>query len=314
MDVIIVCHTEFGFVRNKKVIYEKKATQGVTKGVLNLMGVAKRYKAKVTFAVMPEVAEYFPKDTGQEIGLHVHAGWETFGQGKDAYEVGDAYLRVHSKQSSASTVLRDYSYDEQFDMICRGKKYLAEILGSAPTTFVAGRWSLNNDTVKALVANGFTHDCSAQPGAKPAHHDWSRLPRICMPYHPHEHDYQKKGAAPLLMVPGAQYFPGGGVNPEMVPWVGLAWLKACFSEYYRQGAPLFHICLHSPCMTDDYFISAMDRLLEFIAGHEQVHFKCAREIQEYPNRHVAATMLPYLAGLNLAIIKSYFLSSFKIFL
>lgn len=53
MDVIIVVHTEFGFVHAKEVIPDKKATEGVSKGVPNLIKVADKHGAKATFAVMP---------------------------------------------------------------------------------------------------------------------------------------------------------------------------------------------------------------------------------------------------------------------
>jgi len=304
MDIIIVCHTEFGFVRNKKVIADKKAVSGARDGVSNLIGLADKYGAKVTFAVCPEVAEYFPKNIKHEIGLHIHPGWQEFEDSGFKFIVGDKYLRENCKQSSTSTVLRDYSYEEQLEMVKKGKGHLVEKLGVEPKVFVAGRWSLNNDTIKALVENGITHDCSAPAHAKPSHHDWSKLPRICMPYHPGAGDYQKEGDLPLLIVPISQYFPRGNVNPEVSHMVGLPWFKACFLEYYKQGVPLFHICLHSPSMTDDYFISAMDNLLSFISKHKNVNFKFASEIKEYPPRKYKANILPYIFAVNGDIIKT----------
>ena len=191
-------------------------------------------------------------------------------------------------------------------MIKKGKELLIEKFNTAPKVFVAGRWCINNDTVKALIENGFTHDCSATPSKKPTHHDWSHLTRICMPYHPDKNDYQKTGEAPLLMIPISQYFPRGGVNPEMIPIVGLSWLKACFLEYYQQGVPLFHICLHSPAMTDEYFISAMDNFLSFIAKHNNINFKFASEIKEYPKMNFKTNFIPYLLNFNVDIVKSRF--------
>ena len=221
MDVIIVCHTEFGFVSSKKIVGDKKAVSGARDGVLNLVKISENYGAKVSFAVCPEVVEYFPKNIHHEIGLHVHPGWQEFSEGVIRFNVGDKYLRENCKQSSTSTVLRDYSYEEQFGMIKKGKEYIIEKLNVVPKFFVAGRWCVNNDTLKALVANGFTHDCSAPAHAKSSHHDWSKLPRICIPYYPSKDDYQEKGDLPLLMVPISKYFRNGGVSPEMVPEVGV---------------------------------------------------------------------------------------------
>lgn len=303
MDVIIVVHTEFGYVRDHEVVPDKNATKGVSEGVPNLVRLADKHGAKVTFAVMPEVAHYIPEDLEHEIGLHVHAGWEEFRKGDLSFHVGDKYLREHCEQSLTSTVLRGYPYHEQLGMIKTGADYLEDQFGKRPSTFVAGRWSIDNNTVKALVNTGIERDCSAPAHSGPCHYDWSKLPRICMPYHPSEHDYQEKGELPLLVVPISQMFHAGNVNPEVVPIFGLSWLKSCFAEYYKQGMPLFQICLHSPCMTDPYFLSAMDKFLEFIARHQNINFKFASEIHEYAQVSPSTQVMPYMLGINLNIIE-----------
>jgi hypothetical protein len=303
MDVIIVVHTEFGYVKDREVVYDKSATKGVSQGVPCLIKVADQFDAKITFAVMPEVVEYFPKETEHEIGLHLHPGWQEFRTGDLTFQVGDCYLHEHCEQSLSSTVLTGYPYKEQFDMIRTGVNYLESEFGRRPTTFVAGRWSIDNNTVKALVNNGMERDCSATPRVKPCHFDWSKLPRICMPYHPSEYDYQEKGSVPFLIVPVSQMFPSGSVNPEAVPGRGFSWLKACFNEYYQQGMPLFHICLHSPCMTDAYFLSVMKEFLSFISRHENVDFRFASEVHEYRHRDPSTLIGPYLLGINRKIIR-----------
>jgi len=279
MDVIIVCHTEFGIVRNRKVI-AVKSPEGVVAGVRNLAEVANILKARITYAVCPEVATYFPKGIDGEIGLHVHPGWEEFTTEGVRFTVGDEFLRKHCKQSSDSTVLRDYPFIEQLEMMRVGRDHLTDVLGVQLQSFVAGRWSINNDTVKALIALGFTHECSAVAGHKDKHYDWSKLPRTCMPYHPTSEDYQVSGDLPLLIVPISQMWLGGNVNPEMARVYGVDWLQLCFMRYHRRKAPLFHICLHSPCMIDPYYINIMEKLLAFIAGHDNVRFRFASEIDE----------------------------------
>jgi len=305
MDVIIVCHTEFGVVHNKQVIADKNTTEGVKEGARNLIEVANEYNAKVTFAVCPEVAECFPKNTKHEIGLHIHPGWQESEIKGIKFYVGDSYLREHCKQSVNSTVLRDYPYEEQLGMIKTGKDHLQQIFGVEPKVFVAGRWSINNDTVKAVIKAGITHECSAVAHSKPCHYDWSKLPRICMPYHPRENDYQEKGDLPLLIVPISQMYRVGNVNPEVVSCVGLSWLKACFKEYYQQHLPLFHICLHSPAMTSQYFISAMDKLLNFISKKKRVNFRFASEITEYDTVYPQTSITPYLVAINKEIIGTF---------
>jgi hypothetical protein len=298
VDVIIVVHTEFGFVYNRKVIPSKSAINGVKEGVPNLIKIADKYNSKITFAVMPEVVKYFPKDTSHEIGLHVHSGWEEFYDGDFKFHVGDMYLREHSSQSITSTVLKDFSYKEQLDMIKTGKDYLIDVFGIKPETFVAGKWSINNDTIKALMKTGLIRDCSATDHAKTNTYDWTKLPRICMPYHPNPDDYQKKGDLSFLMLPVSQMLRLGNVNPEVIPLYGLSWLKACFLEYYMQNMPFFHICLHSPCMVDKYFIAGMDNFLRFISKYKNVNFKFASEITEYEEMSPKTNLLPYISGFN----------------
>lgn len=306
MDVIIVCHTEFGFVSGREIVFAKDAVDGVKIGCLNLIKLADKFGAKITFTICPEVVEYFPSDVNHEIGLHMHPGWEPFHSRNFNYFVGDRFLRDRCQQTGSSSVLKDYSYQEQLGMIIAGKQLLTEKFGKEPRVFVAGRWSLNNNTVASLVKAGFTHDCSAAPHQKPCHYDWSKLPRICMPYHPAAEDYQRRGNIPVLLVPVSQYFPSGSVNPETAPFVGASWMKACFIEYYRQDAPLFHICLHSPSMTDAYFISVLESMLAFISKKADITFKYASEIREYPKKEFKTNIVPYLLSVNKEIIKSCF--------
>ncbi len=303
MNVVIVTHTEFGFMYNKYVVADKKGIDGVKSSVPNLIKIADKYGAKITFAVMPEVVKQFPKNIKHEIGLHIHPGFEEFKLHGFRYTVGDSYLKEHCKQTGYSTVLKDYDYNEQLDMIKTGKEYLYENFDVEPKVFVAGRWSINNDTVKALIETGITHDCSAAAHTKQNHYDWSKLPRICMPYSPSGEDYQKEGEEPLLIVPISQYYPSGNVNPEVIPFVGLGWLKACFLEYYKQNLPVFHICLHSPCMIDPYFISAFDELLKFISKYN-VKFKFVSEIHKYDKTNAKTLIAPYIFGINRDLIKA----------
>ena len=296
MDVIIVCHTEFGIANGKKTYFYKDKIEGVSQGTKNLVKVARKYGANITFVVMPESVKYFPKELKKdfEIGLHLHPGWRYFGKPFNWY-AGDSILRKKFKSKKNSTILQDYSYEEQFEIIKIGKEYIKKVLKITPKVFVAGRWSENNDTIKALIKLGFTHDCTANSSIKARHFDWSKLPRICMPYHPSKHNYQKKGNLPLFMIPISQFWPKGGVTVEAVPRYGLGWLRACFKEYYKQGAPLFHIFVHSPAMTSSYFIKVFDEFLRFILKHKNIKFKFTSEIKEYKiKKRFKTNIWPYL--------------------
>jgi peptidoglycan/xylan/chitin deacetylase (PgdA/CDA1 family) len=297
MDVCIVCHTEFGFVRNKHISFAKDAHEGVTRGVVNLAELAEACGAKITFAVCPETAEYFPRGLPHEVGLHVHAGWEVFRDHDQEWIVGDSYLRKHCEQGNDSTNLNDHTLQEQREMIQKGKEYVQHVLRESTKVFVAGRWALNNDTIQALVSEGFTHDCSAVPHSK-ANYDWSALPRMALPYHPSNENYQKKGDVPLLIVPVSRALFGISANPESALICGLSWLKACFLEYYSQGASVFHIALHSPTMTDVFYRSIMKEFLFFIARHKDIRFRFASEIPEYANLNMHTNIIPYMTAIN----------------
>ncbi len=78
MDVIIVCHTEYGYVKDKIIIFDKFAHKDIETGVSNLSKIAKAHGAKVTYAIMPEVVKHFPNNTNGEIGLHIHPGWNEY--------------------------------------------------------------------------------------------------------------------------------------------------------------------------------------------------------------------------------------------
>jgi hypothetical protein len=215
------------------------------------------------------------------------------------------------KTTVNSTVLRDYPFEDQLELIEAGRDYLKDTLKVTPKVFVAGRWSENNDTIKALVRAGFTHDCSPPAGNKASHFDWSKLPRICMPYHPSERDYQKKGKVSLLILPISQFFPKGNVNPEVAHLVGLPWFKACFTEYYSQNLPLFHICLHSPCMTDPYFLSIMDEFFKFICKHKNVNFRFASEIRDCDYLFPKTKITPYIFAINQNMVNTLIRSRMK---
>ncbi|MDP2637223.1 MAG: PTS alpha-glucoside transporter subunit IIBC [bacterium] len=276
MDVVVVCHAEFGFTRKKRLVFDERTRQGVSEGVPNFLGIAGRYGAKLTFAVMPEVVGDFPKNIQHEIGLHVHP------RGKSLY-------------------LSDYSFEEQSRMIREGKEKIQEAFGREPKVFVGGRWAFNNDTAKALVANGFTHDCSAMPRSRGNVH-WRKLARTALPYHPSESDYQKKGSLSLLIVPVSQGLLGASANPEEARAFGLPWLKACFEEYYSRKAPVFHIALHSLAMTDSFYKGTMDSFLGFIAKHKGIRFRFASEITETPETYVVPNLTPYAFSLNGALL------------
>ena len=303
MDVAIVCHTEFGYVKNKKIIPSKSAYKGVTNGVENLTTLADKYGAKITFAVCPEVVKYFP-ESKHEIGLHIHPGWKEFSSGENSFFVGDSFLWKECNQSNNSTVLVNHSFKEQLSSIKTGKDYINESFDVDVSSFVSGRWSINNATINALLKLGITHECSSQPSRKTSYYDWSQQPRLQQPYKPSIDNYQKKGNSKIIILPISQTFLYGNVNPEITPLVGSKWLLACFLEYYHNKMPFFQICLHSPSMTEPFFINQMDKILNFISKYN-ISFKFASEINLYDKHKILLNnrKFYYINAVNRKIIK-----------
>lgn len=299
MDVILVCHTEPGSARGKEVLYTKQP-EGAGEGAARLLDLVKPFGARVTFAVAPEIAHILPDCSGHEIGLHVHPGWwqDSRKKYKDCV-AGDAYLRERCGLVKTSTVLRDYTLEEQKMLIRAGKKRIQESLGATPTTFVAGRWSINPDTITALISEGFTRDCSAIAHAKTFHYDWSGLPRVCMPYHPAKGDYQAQGDLPFTILPISQYFPRGNLNPEAAPLVGVLWLKACITEYCERAVPFLHMCVHSPSMMSAYYRNVLQEMLGHLClQRNDIRFRLAAEIRPYGMLSFRTDLMAYLPAIN----------------
>lgn len=270
MKVIIVCHTELS---------------GTDNSVGNILLTSAHHDAKICFVITPEVINKIRKRTvgvmanDHEIGLHIHP-------------------------NGRSPALRDYGYTEQREMIKFGRDLIEKELGVLPTTFVAGKWSENNDTIRALIDSGFTHDCTPNPGFISKNCDWSKLLRISLPYHPSGDDYQRKGTHPLLMIPVSKIITNASMNPEAAPIIGLGFLKACFEEYYLQQLPLFHIILHSPYMESEYYHNILIQLLEFISKHQDIEYALPSQIEGHDLKIQPRTnILPYIKWINKDIIK-----------
>jgi hypothetical protein len=236
INLLIVCHVEFGYA-DPLVVYDRRHVEGVRDGVRNAISIAEEFNAKISLMLMPETLEAIGElDLARhEIGLHIHPH--------------DSFLG--SRNVGGSCQLGSYSYERQKDMIFAGKKAIEDSLGVSPRSFVAGKWSISNDTIKALVELGFTHEGSAHPGLKSESCDWSRLPRICMPYKPSQSDYQSAGTVDLVMVPVAKLIRGGAASLQNE--IGLGFLKAAFHEYLDLGMPVFHVVFHSPAMTSQRY-------------------------------------------------------------
>lgn len=281
VKVVISCHVEFGYAANS-VVFDRQERKGALEGLECCIRIAKEFDARVSLMIMPEVVETIKGlDLGDNgIGLHIHPE--------------DSHLRKRSL--GGFRALRDYDFLEQKAMISAGKEIIDEIVGVTPKSFVAGKWSVDNNTVRALVELGFSHDCSPCPGFASVNCDWRKLPRMCMPYKVSHLDYQSSGTMNLVMVPVSKEIIGGVISPENR--IGLAFLKAAFQEYYDSGCPVVHIALHSPSMTSRHYRKLFNKLLKHISKHN-VTFCLAEDIETAESRvPPRARLLPYIRNLD----------------
>lgn len=276
LDTVIVCHTEFGYATNE-VIFDNDYKQGATDGVQNSMLISDRFGAIVSFMMKPEVLESVSGlDFGNhEVGLHIHPD--------------DRYL-VKQGVGGDDDNLRGYDFERQRDMIAVGKEAVRTVLGVVPRTFVAGKWSIGNETLRALVELGFSHDASGCPQFSSRSCDWGKLPRICMPYTPSRDDYQAAGDVQITMVPASKEITTGLINPENN--AGLAFLRAAVCEYVESEAPLLHIAYHSPALTSASYRTTFSDLLQIISGFN-AKFRPLSEVES-----IKGSILSYPAHLS----------------
>jgi len=247
--VVIVCHVEPGYATNRSVIFDN-CRQGLIEGVKNTILISDRLGARVSFMMMPKVLQAFAgfDFMNHEVGLHIHPG---------------DLLLMNEGLGGSHQPLREYDLEEQRNMISSGKRLVSDSLGVTPRTFVAGNWSVGNETVRALVGLGFTHDASGCPQFFSGSCDWRKLPRICMPYRPSRQDYQKNGDMEITMVPVSMEITGGIIGPEND--AGLRFLRAALYEYVDLGVPLVHIAFHSAAMTSPRYRKVFGQLLEWMS-------------------------------------------------
>lgn len=294
MKIIITCHSELGTSNNKIISFDKKYIKNVESNLVNTLNIIRKNRAKIFFAIMPEIIDYFDSNIINsdiaEIGLHIHPD--------------DNLLIKKGVSDYKNKGLRNYNYKKQKKMINTGKKIIEKEFDVNIQSFVAGKWSINNDTTKILEELKFDYDCSPCPQFTSEYCDWSDLKRISLPYTPDINDYQSQGNINIAMIPVSKDILGGVASPENLN--GLNFLKACFKEYYTQNLPLFHICLHSPSMFSIYYQKVFDNLLQYINIHK-VEYILPNQIDSNlinQNASIDNKITPYLKKIDLNIIKN----------
>ena len=132
-------------------------------GVFHQMDVFDRHGLKAVFFVDPmpallwgtgavaDVVEPILK-RGHDVQLHLHTEWLAL--------AGEANPLGASKGPN----IKDYSFDEQCELLELATGFLMDAGAPRPVAFRAGNYGANDDTLRALAAVGIGYDTSHPPG------------------------------------------------------------------------------------------------------------------------------------------------------
>lgn len=126
--------------------------RNVSEGIPRLLDIFDDFNAKSTWLITPDVAQhsgdFFKKLAKKhEIGCHVHP------------EYFDGFIEGMKMQK----ILPLFSYEKQVEMLQEASDVIRKNVGVNPRSFRAGRFGINNDTLRALASCGFNLDCSMTP-------------------------------------------------------------------------------------------------------------------------------------------------------
>jgi len=179
-EVWLICDvdTEFDYLRPGYKGDWRRDNPGLTKGVFELLEFFHERGIKATFHIQeqsnpdlsvllkyPEVYDAI-EEYGQEISLHVHVKEEDYNTRK--LEIGTALQRLKE----------------------RGYKI---------SSFKAGWYFTNENTIRILEEFGIRYDCSPYKNTAVGPMNWFNIPDS--PYHPSYTDITKIGDAKVLMIP-----------------------------------------------------------------------------------------------------------------
>lgn len=152
MDILVTVDVEASSYTGKPLPYSKMVDgeiDGEYFGVSAIMDICEKFGAKGTFFV--DVFEYANvgrqrlKDTCRDIKRRGHS----------------VELHTHPSRIWDRMCMKDYSLQEQIEIIRKGKDLLHEWTGEPPVAHRAGSFGANADTMAALKESGFRVDSSS---------------------------------------------------------------------------------------------------------------------------------------------------------
>lgn len=152
--------------------YSSLSHPAVDRGLIDIFA---RNQLSCTFAVVPAITSLYPIPEGtdqQELPLSAEKKAEL----RAAVQSGAVDLALHGWRHLANqhtghpnpSEYKGLTLDEQVEILRRGRDFLADAVGVAPTLFVPPWNSYDGNTVKALEINGFKGISASRYSPNPA--------------------------------------------------------------------------------------------------------------------------------------------------
>jgi hypothetical protein len=233
--------------------------RNVSEGIPRLLDIFDHFNVKATWLITPDVAHhsgdfFMELAKKHEVGCHVHP----------------EYFDGSIKGMQTQKILPLFSYEKQLDMIQEASKVIRQNVGANPRSFRAGRFGINNDTLRALVLCGFNLDCSMTPFLDWGFHETLSSFKVS-PY------FLRIGSSEILEIPVTIIRPFSLFS---------AWLRPSF----QSGSDMINVMkIRAGSGEDPLVLSMMFHSMELIDPNpyfaSKEFFKNAKCILEYAYEH-----------------------------
>jgi hypothetical protein len=234
--------------------------RNIREGIPRLLDIFDDFKAKPTWFITPDVAQYCGNFFSElamkhEVGCHVHP----------------EYFNGPVKGMKMEKILPQFSYQNQLKMLQKASDIISQNVGVYPRCFRAGRFAVSMDTLRALDSCGFNVDCSMTPFVDWGFDATTLLPSKTFPY------FIRVGSGNILEIPLTIVCPFG-----LFP----AWLRPSFLS----GFDMINVMkIRAKSGEDPLVLNMMFHSMELIDPNpyfaSKEFFKNIRCVLEYAYEH-----------------------------
>ena len=222
---------------------------GARVGLPRILRLLERHAVPATFFVPAVIAKLYPEEqraviaAGHEIGMH---GW------------------IHERNSMLPA-------DTERDLMLRAADVLTEITGRAPVGLRTPSWDFSAHTLAICREMGLLYDSSLMADDEPYEivEDGEPTGMVELPVEWIRDDYVYFGMDRLSTV-----------RPQMAPSAVLEVFQGEFDGAYAESG-LFLLTMHPHITGHRSRMAVLERLIEYIQGHEDVWFATHAEIAQY---------------------------------